>query len=194
MLVSEGCLRDNKRFAVICLENSKDVVDEFSDYIHDTLPDSLYISGNGFRFPEHRWTSHITCLMACHPFFQEIVVEKKLTENLMLGSHSPFCISLLVPVPPPGSICSCCFQTLRFATWERRHPQWITMPKRELCAYERQLLLLWDSCSIFKALFAPNEERVKAIKKFFFLKINSWRFMAVFWRAPVIKREKEENL
>lgn len=100
MLVSEGCLRDNKRFAVICLENSKDVVDEFSDYIHDTLPDSLYISGNGFRFPEHRWTSHITCLMACHPFFQEIVVEKKLTENLMLGSHSPLCISLLVPVPP----------------------------------------------------------------------------------------------
>lgn len=36
MPVSEGCLRENKRFAVICLENSKHVVDEFNDFISMT--------------------------------------------------------------------------------------------------------------------------------------------------------------
>lgn len=193
MLVSEGCLRDNKRFAVICLENSKDVVEEFSDYIHDTLPDSLYISGNGFRFPEHRWTSHITCLMACHPFFQEIVVEKKLTENLMLGSHSPLCISLLVPVPPPGSICSCCFQTLRFATWERRHPQRIAMPKGSCVLMKDSYCCYEIPAQSSKPCLHPMRKGLKQSKSFF-KKINSWRFMAVFWRAPAIKREKEENL
>lgn len=166
MPVSEGCLRDNKRFAVICLENSKCWWIQWL-CIHDTLPDSLYISGNGFMFPEHRWTSHIACLMACHPFFQEIVVEQNLTENLMLESHSPLCMSLLLPVPPTWQHFfmllpkfAICYMGEKASTTDH-HAQ------RELCAYKRQLLLLWDSCSLFKVLFAPNEERVKTIKKFF---------------------------
>lgn len=30
--------------------------------------------------------------------------------------------------------------------------------QRELCAYERESVLLWDSCSAFKAPFTPNHE------------------------------------
>lgn len=130
------------------------------------------------------------------PFLSRNHSWENLSENLMpavahcLGSHSPSSISLLVPVPP---IWQHLFMLLpKFATCYMgekasatdRHAQ------RELCARERQLLLLWDSCSAFEAPFAPNEERVKAFKKFF-KKINLWRFMAVFWRAPAIRREKE---
>lgn len=82
----------------------------------------------------------------------------------MLGSHSSLCISLLVPVPPtwqhlfmllPKFVV--CYMGEKASTTDH-HAQ------RELCAYERQLLLLCDSCSIFKGLFAPNEKRVKAFK------------------------------
>lgn len=33
--------------------------------------------------------------------------------------------------------------------------------QRQLCTYERQLMLLWDSCATFGAPFAHSEERVK---------------------------------